>query len=117
MRKLVAASFAAGILITTIALPAQAADGSVTARYGCNKATFANHTNRAVIVTYGTASSDDATQLRVAAGASRTVTSRNPHFGWTARTLGGAELAVEDWPGINLPGRCKRTSGLAGTGV
>lgn len=96
------ALLAGGGLATTTA---EATNG-VTAKYGCNTATFTNHTKGTVGINYGTASSGDATGVQVKAGKSVTVKSHNKSFGWTATNAKGKDVGHE-WDGVNLKAKCK----------
>lgn len=106
MKKLAASALAGGILVAgLIAAPAFAADG-VTVAYACNKATFTNNTQGTVSVNYGSANSDDAKNVQIPAKASRTVTSQNTHFGFTATDAKGKVLLIVEWPGVDLTAKC-----------
>lgn len=106
MKKLAASALAGGVFAAgLIAAPAFAADG-VTVAYACNKATFTNNTQGTVSVNYGTANSDDAKNVQIPAKASRTVTSKNTNFGFTATDAKGKELLIVQWPGVDLTAKC-----------
>lgn len=109
MRKIVVSVVAGAMLATGVAATVSAADG-VTASYGCNSATFTNHTKGTVGINYGSASSDDAKHLQLRPGASRTVNTANRHFGWTATNAAGTDIGHLWWPGVDLTARCKSGS-------
>lgn len=132
MKTFAAAALGVGIMSAAAlsGAPAHAApSGGVTATYGCQSATFTNHTSKTTIVTYGHAGSESDDTVTVAPGGSKSVkvrTSESKNFGWTARTTSGSQISVEDFPGVNLLKYCGSGSsssgkdssgGLAKTGV
>lgn len=110
MKRIIASVFAAGIVTSGLAVSQAYAQGDVSAAFGCNRATFTNSTSQTVTVNYGTAGSDDVSYLELPAGQTRTVTSQNRMFGYTARDSRGQDIATLDWPGVDLTAKCSTPS-------
>ncbi|MDO5684191.1 MAG: hypothetical protein Q4G46_15380, partial [Propionibacteriaceae bacterium] len=109
MRKIIATAAVATLAfagLTALSGQASAAPNDVTATYGCNSATFTNNTSETINVNYGTANSGDVTDVQIPAGKSATVMAKTKNFGWTATSPNGTELAMLEWPGVDLPGNC-----------
>lgn len=97
--------------------PPATSTGKVTASYSCHAATFANDTDKTVIVFAGTAQTDDVeAQITIAPGQGKTMKSTNTNFGWTAK-IQGTETVVGQRlsPGENLQAKCGTSSGGGGT--
>lgn len=119
LHKQILASITAGLVALSgsavMASEANAAPGKVSASYGCGSVTFSNGTTGTVRVIYGTAQSDDIEgEGLIKAGQSKTVTSSNKHFGWSAKDSKGNDLYYLPYPGEDVSrtsARCKKASG------
>lgn len=109
----------AGVLAGAVAAftwPASS-DKPVTATYGCNSATFANHTQDMVRVSHGVPRSSAVTDVFVPAGGSITVATNTSALRWWASSPDGTQSLVTPGRAVDLTARCGGSSTASPTPV